>query len=172
MCLFYYDNDLHQAERQLDLVEAINIFLRKADREKNARNLSTLLINAWFYYFEGDVNSSPVTYDATLFISAWKESIDKGLKAFYDSDCFCFAAGYTLGLHGFYFDLKYESQGHTLMERCRLITLNDRLLGLANYNLGNQKFPYKNKSYYKMLFPNNSIIDQYFCEMINMWKIK
>ena len=118
MCLFYYDNDLRKAEERLDLVAAINILSRKVDCEKNSRNLSTLLISAWFYYFEGDVNSSPVTYDADLFMSKWKESIDKGLKEFFDSDCFCFVAGYTLKLHGFYFDFEYESKGHMLMERC------------------------------------------------------
>ena len=58
------------------------------------------------------------------------------------------------------------------MERCRLITSNDRLLGFANYNIGNKEFPYKNKEYYKMLFSNNSIIDQYFCEMIDQWNLK
>ena len=57
MCLFYYDNDLRKAEERLDLVAAINILSRKVDCEKNSRNLSTLLISAWFYYFEGDVNS-------------------------------------------------------------------------------------------------------------------
>ena len=56
MCLFYYDNDLRKAEERLDLVAAINILSRKVDCEKNSRNLSTLLISAWFYYFEGDVN--------------------------------------------------------------------------------------------------------------------
>ena len=170
MCLFYYDNDLRKAEKQLDLVEVIRILSKKANCEKNARNLSTLLINAWFYYFEGDVNSFPVTYDADLFISTWKESIDKGVKEFFDSDCFCFVAGYTLKLHGFYFDFEYESKGQMLMERCRQITLDDRLLGFANYNMGNKKFPYKSKEYYKKLFANNSIIDQYFCEMIDQWK--
>ena len=53
MCLFYYDNDLRKAEERLDLVAAINILSRKVDCEKNSRNLSTLLISAWFYYFEG-----------------------------------------------------------------------------------------------------------------------
>lgn len=98
------------------------------------------------------MNSSPVTYDADLFMSKWKESIDKGLKEFFDSDCFCFVAGYTLKLHGFYFDFEYESKGHMLMERCRLITSNDRLLGFANYNIGNKEFPYKIKSIIKCYF--------------------
>lgn len=49
--------------------------------------------------------------------------------------------------------------------------LDDRLLGIANYYLENKKFHYKNRDYYKTLFSNNSIIDKYFCEMINMWKI-
>ena len=171
MCLFYYDEDLYEAEKRQDLVAAINILLKKAESENNAKNLSTLLINAWFYYMEGDVNTSPISYDADLFKSVWKSSIDRGLKEFSNSDCFCFAAGYTLNLHGFYFDLEYESLGYGLMEKCRSLTLDDRLLGIANYYLENKKFHYKNRDYYKTLFSNNSIIDKYFCEMINMGKI-
>lgn len=75
MCLFYYDEDLYEAEKRQDLVAAINILLKKAESENNAKNLSTLLINAWFYYMEGDVNTSPISYDADLFMSVWKSSI-------------------------------------------------------------------------------------------------
>lgn len=168
MSLFYFDNDIRIAEEKLDFSSAILKIESLLKYSRDSKYVATLIINAWYYFVEGDVNLKPTNYQWQFFKDKWQQYIDMGLSLYNENADVCFAAAYTLGLHGFLLGESYSKLSDTLYERCIRYGNDSSLTELANYfyNIKNTKSLPNKISICKELFPNQSIIDIYFNEVI------
>lgn len=173
MSFFYYDSIIRENEEKLNFTPIIKHLESLFQISSNVDILVTLIGATWFYHIEGNVNQSPIDYDWEFYQNKWKQYIDFGCKNFNDCEKFCYIAGYTLGLHGFYIGENYEKNGLTLMKKCFKICEDDNLKALAQNFIENAKI--NNYAKYitldnavnicKELFPNNSMLDMYFKEI-------
>ena len=97
-----------------------------------------------------------------------------GVKDHIDDSEFCYVAGYTYYLHGYYINEAddEEEEGRKLIRRCSELSENESLKALANnFNKKHSKW----KKYERMenakeicaeLFPSDSILDEYFRTII------
>lgn len=168
MSLFYFDNDIRIAEEKLDFSSAILRTESLLKHSEDSKYVATLIINAWFYFVEGDVNRNPINYQWQFFKEKWQQYIDTGLTLYDTKSDVCFAAAYTLGLHGFLLGESYTKLSDVLYKRCIRYCNDSSLLELADYyyNKKNARsFPNKIKIC-SDLFPNPSLIDAYFNDVI------
>jgi len=64
--MFYYDNNVAKFEKELDYTSLLNYLEKQYLKNKTDTNLITIITYSWYLNFEGDVNQSPLTYDANL----------------------------------------------------------------------------------------------------------
>ncbi len=64
--MFYYDNNVAKFEKELDYTSLLNYLEKQYLKNKTDTNLITIITYSWYLNFEGDVNQSPLTYDAKL----------------------------------------------------------------------------------------------------------
>lgn len=82
MSLFYFDNDIRIAEEKLDFSSAILRTESLLKHSEDSKYVATLIINAWFYFVEGDVNRNPINYQWQFFKEKWQQYIDTGLTLY------------------------------------------------------------------------------------------
>lgn len=111
MSFFYYDDKMRKYEEKLNFTPIICHLENLFEISPNEDLLATLIGVAWYYCIEGNVNQTPIDYDWRLYLYKWKQYIDLGSEKFNDSEKFCYIAGYTLSLHGFYISESYEKGG-------------------------------------------------------------
>lgn len=169
--IFYYDNEIKEYEEMLNFTPVIISLENKYKKNKDSQILVTLLASAWYYFLEGQVNQNPINYDDKFLFGKWKYYIDIGLNDFCNDPIFCLIAGYTLLLHGFYFDLQYEKKGLELIKNCLIISDDRMTKQLAEHFInGSSKNSYKKlenaKEICNKMFPTKSILDNYFREIL------
>lgn len=64
--MFYYDNNVAKFEKELDYTSLLNYLEKQYLKNKTDTNLITVITYSWYLNIEGDVNQSPLTYDAKL----------------------------------------------------------------------------------------------------------
>ncbi len=169
MSLFYYDNFLHEYETDLNYTQSLRYLENLYEKCGTVDILVTIIGNAWLYFIEGDVNKSPKEYDHQLYLYTWKKFVDLGKEQFSRNEKFCFIAGYTLCLHGFYLGEDYEKEGLSLIKTCLEISknLNLRIIVQSFYENETKRkqkaINYKNIC--EELFPYGSMLDMYFKEI-------
>lgn len=174
MSFFYYDDKMRKYEGKLNFTPIIFHLENLFEISPNEDLLATLIGVAWYYCIEGNVNQTPIDYDWRLYLYKWKQYIDLGSEKFNGSEKFCYIAGYTLSLHGFYISESYKKNGLTLMKKCFEICEDKNLKIIAQNFLKNANK--RNKGYIRIknfenicknLFPTNSMLDCYFKEIYN-----
>lgn len=173
MSFFYYDSIIRENEVKLNFHPIIKHLESMFQISSNVDILVTLIGSIWLYLIEGNVNKSPIDYNWEFYLKKWKQCIDLGYKNFNDCEKFCYIAGYTLSLHGFYIGENYEKNGLPLMKKCFDICEDDNLKALAQNFIENAKINKYAKykvldnavNICKKLFPNQSMLDMYFKEV-------
>ena len=165
MGLFYYDEKIRIYESVLDYKSAIIYLEGLFEQSGKIQYLNTLIASAWYYFIEGGVNLAPPDYDDTFFLCIWKKYLELGNKDYRLDPEFCFVAGYTCYLHGFYVDEKsnHEERGLKFIKHCIDSTCNKTMKAIATSILdGPAKKRRVNVEARNNLFPSDSFIDKYF----------
>ena len=105
-------------------------------------------------------------------LDAWKKYIDAGILEAPGDSFFCFIAGYTLSLHGFYINEEYEKKGNQLVQACLNSTDDALLRQLAENFLMNEHSKHyihvkDGKSICERFFNGKSLLDRYFNQIYN-----
>lgn len=173
MQIFYYDKVIEDYEMKSKYKLVITHLENLYKENSTAELICSLIGYSWYYLIECDcLNPS----EWQFFLDKFHYYIDLGLDKFIDNNKFCFVAGYTLDLHGFYIDKAYEQKGIVLMNKCIELSKNKYLKLLACYFVDNAKksrlkkirLKKEDKHYLFLLFPNNSMIDVYFREIFSI----
>ena len=119
--MFYFDGTLKKYELEYSWDEALvyleELFLSNPSYEK----LNSLVGFAWYYLIEGPIDSGKYNEDENnIALDIWERYIGVGLEQYLNITSFCFIAGYTLLMHGFYIDkykCDYEQIGLDLLKK-------------------------------------------------------
>ncbi len=166
--LFYYDKVLLAYEASFQWDQALEHLEKLFLKKKEIHVLYSLIGFSWFYLIEGPVVSKKYANDPnTKALDAWKKYIDAGILEVCDDSYFCFIAGYTLSLHGFYINEEYEKKGNRLIQACLNSTSDALLRQLAeNFMMNERSIHYihvkDGKSICERFFNGKSLLDGYF----------
>ena len=175
--MFYYDLVLKESESKFNWKIALEYLDMLYVEEHSEQIVVTIVGFAWYYFIEGAVESKSYNLESCqIGLDYWKKYLDIGFKEFYDSPFFCFIAGYTLALHGFFIEgeahVDQEERGYSLMKKC-LKTANDDILKevsdcfLKRRNATNIGSFGLKEDRLKLLFDTDSLIDKYFIRIFS-----
>ena len=173
MNFFYEDDTFIELENGFCWKESLDYLESLYLKNPTSQILCTIVASAWYYFIEGACISKEWK-DTDLLLNFWKKYIDLGLKFYPNDPYFNFVGGYTLSLHGFFFDAEYggkwEDQGKILMQKCYSLSKNLPINRLAENFLLNDKskkhIPLKGgESICSELFSGKSLINQYFYQI-------
>ena len=158
--MFYFDVNLKKYELEYSWDKALlyleKLFLKNPTCDK----LNSLIGFAWYYWFEGPLDSKKYGKDEnTIALEVWKKYIDVGLEQYLNNSGFCFIAGYTILLHGFYLEeyiINYQQIGLDLIKKIN--NSNDENLK----EIVNIVFEYQKQKKYKRLKINHEVLEQIF----------
>ena len=168
--MFYFDDSLKKYEtgcywdKALSYLE--NLFLNQPSCEK----LNSLVGFSWYYLIEGPIDSGKYDKDENLIaLDIWKKYLSLGFIDYSNDPHFCFIAGYSILMHGFYIEEyknNYEQVGVNLLN-CAKVFNEPKLKEVVNIIL-----EYQEQKKYKiikvkqetlnMLFSNDSLLENYF----------
>lgn len=159
--MFYFDGDLkkYEAENSWDkaLLHLEDQFLNFPTCEK----LNSLVGFSWYYLIEGPIDSGKYEKDENyIALDVWKKYLCIGFKEYFNDPRFCFIAGYSLLLDGFYIEEyrnNYELVG---------IELLNEASNSSAYNLRKIVsiiLEYQKQKKYKPLKIEQGVLDQIFC---------
>ena len=171
--MFYFDENLKEYESKClwdkSLIYLENLFLNDPTCDK----LNSLVGFAWYYLIEGPVVSKKYGKDENIIaIDIWEKYIDVGFEQYSNNFGFCFIAGYSLLMHGFYIEkykYNYKQIGLDLLKKANSCTA-DNLKEIVNII-----FEYQKQKKYKPLkvkcevleqiFHGDSLLEKYFEEV-------
>lgn len=173
--MFYFDGDLKKYEAEHSWDEALlhleDQFLNSPTCEK----LNSLVGFSWYYLIEGPIDSGKYEKDESkLPLATWEKYIKIGMDNYINDHRFCFIAGYTLLLHGFFikaYQHNYKSIGLGLLESSANTTdtylkeLVDTIINLE-YSKKYVK-PEVSITALSNLFSQNSLLEKYFKDMFS-----
>ena len=171
--MFYFDDTLQKLEAEYSWDKAL-IYLEDLFVAKNDITILNSLIGfSWYYFLEGPFISSKHGKDeGELPLITWEKYIKFGMDHYGNDYRFCFVAGYTLLLHGYFiksYQQNYKSIGLELL-KFSSNTTDIYLTELANaiINLEYSKKYTRSKlrvSTLNTLFPKNSLLENYFIDL-------
>ncbi len=171
--MFYFDEALRGYEENFQWIMALNYLEEKLFEKFDWSILNSLVGFAWFYYIKVKENNQSDTRQGEDIMRVWKKYVDYGIDTMLNP-YFAFIAGYTLTLHGFYLDDKfqgeYQIKGEMLIYKCLDLAEGTRLKKFASHflKMNNVKkyVPLKadNKILQK-LFGSESLLGQYFIKL-------
>lgn len=173
--MFYFDNTLQKLEAEHSWDKAL-IYLEDLFVVKNDITILNSLIGfSWYYFVEGPFISSKYGKDeGELPLVTWEKYIKIGMDNFANDCRFCFVAGYTLLLHGFFikaYQQNYKSIGLELLKSSANTTdtylkeLVDTIINLEH----SKKYVKSEVSITALsnLFSQNSLLEKYFKDMFS-----
>lgn len=121
--MFYFDGNLKKYESEYSWDKAL-LYLEKLFQEQpTCEKLNSLVGFAWYYLIEGPIESGKYSKDENYSaINVWKKYIDVGLERYIDTPSFCFIAGYSILMHGFYLEeykINYQQIGLNLLKKVK-----------------------------------------------------
>ena len=172
--MFYYDNILKKYESNY-LWDKSLLYLKKLyDDNPSAEVLNSLIGFSWYYLIEGLVESKTYNIASNVALEIWSTFLDVGFESYNDTPSFCFIAGYTILLHGFYIDKykdSYEEFGLSIIKK--ILYSNDYLLKkivniILEYQAQKKYKPLKlNQELISKIFIGDSMLDKYFREIFS-----
>lgn len=164
MSLLYLNEKILKYEEKLEFNNIIVELEKLYKEEKDERILITIFTYSWFFLVDGDINQSPIDYDWKFLKISWLSYLTYGLNMDLNSIEFNFMAGYTLYQSWIYLGEDFKNKANELLNKCILIDEFHLLSKIAYSILNNESFIIDNDLILK-LFPNNSILDNYFKEI-------
>lgn len=169
MPVLYCDKKIKDFEKRLNLSQIIDyleaLFIKKEDEHK----LASLIVYSWYFFIEGGFLLSDNNFDDEFYLSKWSFYLDYGEKNYSNVPEILFVSGYTLGLHWFFLDSKYNKKtGIEFMKRCCEISSDLSMKKLSNYFIHNDLKSKKNivleqaSEICNEMFPSDSMTDRYF----------
>ena len=164
MQLFYCDKTIINYEKK-GLYSNIIEYLENSLEEIEC--LSTYIAYAWYLYSEGQFINDEVSRNWAFYLNKWKKSLNLAENCFNNSAQVSFIAGYTLEMNGMDLakDLTYENKIKIFYDACKTYkddafkALCENIILKNNKTISNQ--------YLNELFPNDTIIDNYFKEILS-----
>lgn len=174
--MFYFDVNLKNFEAECSWDKALlyleNLFLSIPTYDK----LNSLVGFAWYYLIEGPIDSKKYEKDENIVaIDIWKKYIDVGLEQYPNNSGFCFIAGYSILMHGFYLDeykMNYQQVGIELLNKA-IHSADKNLQEVVNVILKHSKQrkykPLKVKyEVLEQIFHGDSLLEEYFKELYSL----
>jgi len=164
MQLFYCDKTILNYERKGLYRNIIEYLENSLDKTKN---LPTLVAYTWYLYCEGHFINDEVSSDWEYYLKKWKEMLSLADIFYKKSPQLSFICGYTLEITGMVLakDLTYESKIKNFYDVCK-DSKDKAFKAMTEYVTSNRKTSFSNK-YLQELFPNNTILDNYFKEVLS-----
>lgn len=158
--MFYFDGNLKKYESNHSWDKSLLYLERLFQEQPTIEKLNSLVGFAWYYLIEGPNDSGAYDKDENnIALDMWEKYIGVGLEQYPNVPSFCFIAGYSLLLHGFYIE-KYkhnnEQTGIDLLKKANGSTA-DALKEIVNIVLERQK-----KKRYKQLKVKHEVLEQIF----------
>lgn len=173
--MFYFDNTLQKFESEHSWDKAL-IYLEDLFVVKNDITILNSLIGfSWYFLVDGPLLSGKYEKDESeLPLVTWEKYIKIGMDNYANDYRFCFVAGYTLLLHGFFikaYQQNYKSIGLELLKSSANTTdiylkeLVDAIINLEH----SKKYvkPEVSITALNNLFSQNSLLEKYFKEMFS-----
>lgn len=174
MSLFYFDERVDHYEKCRDYTSLLRYLSEKCEQNTDdARSAYTLIAYAWYLYVENYPDETFEKRGIDMYYDTWKAYTDIGIKRFSFDGWFCFIVGYILHLHGFLLGdgTEYELIAETLLWNCIVSSDDHRSKQMAKALLENRAIgdaiSAGEKEEFLELFPNDSLIDEYFRHMIS-----
>ena len=171
--MFYFDGNLKKYETDSSWDKSLLYLERLFQKEPTIEKLNSLVGFAWYYLIEGPIDSKKYGNDENIIaIYIWEKYIDVGFKQYLNNPVFCFIAGYSLLMHGFYLDkykINYQQVGIELLNKS--INFADKnLQEVVNVILKHSKQrkykPLKIKhEVLEQIFHGDSLLEEYFKEL-------
>ena len=175
--MFYYDSVLKSYEDKYNWKKCLEYLDLLFRREENVQIVITAIGFAWYYFISGAAESK--TYDlkdSYIGLEYWKKYLNIGFNKFSNSSYFCFIAGYTLALHGFFIsdesNINQEEKGYSLIKKCEQTSKNAILKNISACFLerrNSKKIIDSNLTevQLKALFNTDSLLDRYFINIFS-----
>lgn len=173
--IFYFDNNIAEYEKKFQWDLSLEYLNKKFKEKPSVEILNSLIGFSWYYLVEGPLESGKFANDkCTLGLIYWKKYIDIGLCRYNSNSSFNFIAGYTLYLHGFLidkkFDSNYENLSIELMKKCsnQIDKSNINKVALQFLQaLKKKKYTFIkiSKDILQDLFSGGSLLEKYFIEI-------
>lgn len=171
--MFYFDGNLKNFESNHSWDKSLLYLERLFQEQPTCEKLNSLVGFAWYYLIEGPIDSGKYDKDENnIALDMWEKYIGVGLKKYLNAPSFCFIAGYSLLMHGFYlekFKSNYQCVGLELLNKV-INSTEDDLKEIANtiFEYGKQK-KYKplkvNYEILEQIFHGDSLLEEYFKEL-------
>lgn len=175
--MFYYDSVLKNCESNNEWGKALVYLDSLFNKTRNEQLVVTAVGFAWYYFIEGAVESK--NYNSKnnyIGLEYWKKYLSIGFNKFSNSSYFCFIAGYTLALHGFFIsdesNINQEEKGYSLIKKCEQTSKNAILKNISACFLerrNSKKIIDSNLTevQLKALFNTDSLLDRYFINIFS-----
>ncbi|MBE5731020.1 MAG: hypothetical protein E7350_03635 [Clostridiales bacterium] len=171
--MFYYDKNLKEYEAKFSWDNAL-ICLEKLFISKPSNEILNSLIGfSWYYLVEGAIESKKYGEDEnTLALDMWSKYLRIGFDKYENDVGFCFIAGYTLLLHGFYIEEYKANNDSVAIDLLKNAEKTDNaylkeLVGCVLKMHSQKKYkPLKVKGEaLRELFKNGSLLESYLKEL-------
>ena len=171
--MFYFDANLKRYESEYSWDKALlyleNLFLNYPTPDK----LNSLVGFAWYYLIEGPIDSRKYEKDEnSIALYIWEKYLNVGLEQYLNVPSFCFIAGYSLLMHGFYIEKyknNYEQVGLDMLNKIKNFTarnLEEVVNIIFEYQKQKKYKPLKIKNeVLEKIFHGESLLEKYFIEL-------
>lgn len=171
--MFYFDGNLKRYEAEYSWDKSLLYLERSFQEEPTTEKLNSLVGFAWYYLIEGPIDSKKYGNDENIIaLDIWEKYLDVGFKQYFSSPGFCFVAGYSLLMHGFYLEkykINYQQVGIELLNKA--IDFADKnlqeVVNVILKHLKQRKYkPLKVKhDVLEQIFRGESLLEGYFKEL-------
>ena len=173
--MFYFDDILKKYETEYAYDKALMYLEELYIKKRDPSTLNSLIGFSWYYFVEGPFISSKYGKDeGELPLITWEKYIKIGMDNYENDYRFCFIAGYTLLLHGFFikaYQQNYKSIGLELLKSSANTTdIHLKELVDTIINLEHSKRYVNSKvsiTALNNLFSQTSLLEKYFKELFS-----
>ena len=179
--MLYFDDLIKRYEEEKEWDKSLIYLEELYKKKKSIETLNSLVGFSWYYLIEGPIDSKKYEKDENkLPLEIWQKYLEFGLQKHIEEPTFCFIAGYTLLLHGFFmqkFQDNYREQAIILINKAYLNS-NDNLKKIAKNILSKEEGGKRNNNNYlgkdiiKIVFNSESLLDKYFVEVLSFESLK
>lgn len=165
MQLFYCDEKLLDLEKKADFKGLINYL--ELEVPFSEENFSAQIAYSWYLYCEGEFITQQVSDDWEFYQRKWVEKINLAINKYQDYPKICLMVAYSLEISGMDINnfLDYEETAKKFYELSIKNAKDASLVSLINFLSSNRSVGLE-ESIIKKLFPNNTLIDKYFLEVL------
>ncbi|GEM_PF-4299212 len=158
--MFYFDGNLKKYELEHSWDKSLLYLERLFQEQPTSEKLNSLVGFAWYYLIEGPIDSGKYDKDENnIALDIWKNYLSVGFGQYLNVPSFCFIAGYSILMHGFYIEEykdNYEQVGLDLLQKVNN-SITDNLKEIVNII-----FEYQKQKKYKPLKVKHEVLEQIF----------